>query len=341
MLTKRKQEVIHMKLIDVHSHIAPEGYLDRLARYAEGGKEPEIVRKDGMTIKLYDNGKYQLPINEKMFSAETIIAQMDKIGVQMNLISGVPDSGVLPVDHQFQASIDLNDCVAEIVKAYPGRFRGIGVLPWAHPDDAAKEAARVKKMGFVCVMLYSHSGLLLVDDKLMDPTYQVCQDLGLPLYLHPDIPLWYGFINNYNMVSNVGLVLDNSLSLLRLFKSGVLDRFPKLKLIMPHAGGVLPYLDGRLSYTPNAFRRFAPENQKVLSEYMRSENVWYDLANPSIPVLNMAREYLGTERLMFGSDYPFTDQDVLLDMLGKSHFTANELEGVFWKNAEALFGKLL
>lgn len=330
-----------MRLIDIHSHIAPKGYLENLERYAAGGQEPQIIRRDGMTVKLYDNGTYQMPMNEAMFSPETILRQMDKIGVQMNLISGAPDPGVVPADRQPEACIDLNDCVADIVRTNPGRFRGIGVLPWARPDDAAREAARVKALGFVAVMLFSHCGPLFVDDPLMEPTYQVCQDLGLPLYLHPDIPLWYNYINAYNMVSNVGLVLDNSLALLRLFKSGVFDRYPGLKLIMPHAGGVLPYLDGRLSYTPNAFRRFVPENQKVLSDYMRNENIWYDLANPSVPVIRMAREYLGTDRLMFGSDFPFTDQDVLLDMLQKCGFSDAELEGIFWKNAERLFGKLL
>ncbi|HAL74131.1 MAG TPA: hypothetical protein DCM45_03435, partial [Clostridiales bacterium] len=284
-----------MKLIDVHSHIAPPSYLENLERYAAGSQEPAIVRKNGMTIKLYDQGNYQMPMNEQLFSPETILGQMDKIGVQMNLISGVPDPGVLPAERQLEACIDLNNCVAEIVRAHTGRFRAIGVLPWACPADAAQEAARIKPLGFIGVMLYSHSGPLLVDNQLMGSTYQVCQDLGLPLYLHPDIPLWYSHINDYNIVSNVGLVIDNSLALLRLFKSGVFDRYPGLKLIMPHAGGVLPYLDGRLSYTPNAFRRFVPENQKVLSDYMRHENIWYDLSNPSVPVLKMAREYLGTE----------------------------------------------
>ena len=94
-------------------------------------------------------------------------------------------------------------------------------MPWACPDDAAKEVGRVKGLGFVAAMLYSHSGPLLVDDQ------------------------------------------------------------------------------------------------------------------------NMAREYLGADRLMFGADYPFVDQDVLLDILQKSNYSDAELDGIFWKNAERLFGPLL
>jgi len=231
--------------------------------------------------------------------------------------------------------------VAEIVRAHPGRFRGIGVLPWARPDEASKEAARIKGLGFVAVMLYSHSGPLLVDDPKMDPTYGACQELGLPLFLHPDIPLWYRAINAYNLVGTVGLVLENSLALLRVLESGTMDRFPRLQWIMPHAGGVLPYLDGRVSYIPEPFRRFAPEGRKSLSERMRNPNLWYDVSNPSVAVLRMAREYLGADRLMFGSDYPFTDQEDLSAMIRDSGFTQDELEGIYRRNAERLFGKLL
>ena len=74
---------------------------------------------------------------------------------------------------------------------------------------------------------------------------------------------------------------------------------------------------------------------------MRNENICYDLSNPSIAILKMARDYLGTDLLMFGSDYPFTDQDVLLDMIENSGFSADERDGIYWKNAEKLFGKLL
>lgn len=70
-------------------------------------------------------------------------------------------------------------------------------------------------------------------------------------------------------------------------------------------------------------------------------NIWYDLCNPSVPVLKMAREYLGTDRLMFGADYPFVDQDVLLDKLQKIGCSAAELDGIFRGNAERLFGPLL
>jgi predicted TIM-barrel fold metal-dependent hydrolase len=330
-----------MERIDIHSHIVPEGYPAVFVRYAEGCTEPAVVRENGSTVKLYDGGKFRMPMDEAMFGPEAVLAQMDRTGIRMNLISGVPDPGILPADRQPEACTDLNDRVAEIVRAHPGRVRGIGVLPWACPEEAAKEAARIKGLGFVAVMLYSHSGPLLVDDPILDPTYGACETLGLPLFLHPDIPLWYRQISAYNLVSTVGLVLENSLALLRILESGAMERFPRLQWIMPHAGGVLPSLDGRVSYTPRPFRRFVPEGRKPLSERLRNPNLWFDVSNPSVAVLKTAREYLGADRLMFGSDYPFTDQEDLMGMIQESGFTAGELEGIYWRNAERLFGKLL
>ena len=330
-----------MERIDVHSHIVPEGYPAAFVRYAEGCTEPAVVRENGTLIKLYDGGRYRMPMDEKMFGPEAVLAQMDRTGSRMNLISGAPDPGILPADRQAEACSDLNDRVAEIVRAHPGRFRGIGVLPWAKPEEAAKEAARIKGLGFVAVMLFSHSGPLLVDDPLMETTYGACEKQGLPIFLHPDIPLWYGSMNAYNLVSTVGLVLENSLALLRILESGTMERFPRLQWIMPHAGGVLPSLDGRVSYTPRPFRRFVPEGRKSLSERLHNPNLWFDVSNPSVVVLKTAREYLGADRLLFGSDYPFTDQTDLMEMIRDSGFTADELEGIEWRNAERLFGKLL
>jgi predicted TIM-barrel fold metal-dependent hydrolase len=70
-----------------------------------------------------------MPMDEAMFGPEAVLAQMDRTGIRMNLISGVPDPGILPVELQPEACTDVNDRVAEIVRAHPGRFRGIGVLP--------------------------------------------------------------------------------------------------------------------------------------------------------------------------------------------------------------------
>ena len=126
-------------------------------------------------------------------------------------------------------------------------------------------------------------------------------------------------------------VIDTSLSLLRMIYSGVFDRFPKLKLVMPHAGGILPYLDGRLSYTPPDYRRFVPQDRKRPPEYLRSDNIWYDISNPSVAVLKMIKDYAGTERLMFGSDYPSVEHQYLIDLIGQIGFSKSELENIKWK----------
>lgn len=330
-----------MTLIDIHCHTIPKGFCQYIEKFNSAGTYPAIVSKDNVTSKVFDGGKFQLTLNESIFYPEVILSRMDDARVDLALISGSPDPGFLAAEFQPEACQVLNDSVAEIISRTPDRFRGIGVLPWPCPEEAAKEAVRIKAMGFKGVMLYSHCGPLLVDDPLMDATYKVCQDLELPLSMHPDVPLWYDYVNNYGLVTNVSFVIDTSLSLLRMIYSGVFDRFPKLKLVMPHAGGILPYLDGRLSYTPPDYRRFVPQDKKRPPEYLKSNNIWYDISNPSIAVLKMIKDYAGTDRLMFGSDYPSVEHQYLLDLIGQVGFSESELENIKWRNAEKLYGPLL
>jgi aminocarboxymuconate-semialdehyde decarboxylase len=167
--------------------------------------------------------------------------------------------------------------------------------------------------------------------------YQRLAQLEMPITIHPTIPLWSNSIGAYGLVATASFVIDTGFALMRLIRSGILEKFPKLKIVMPHAGGVLPYLDGRLSYVPPGARSGPPPINKLsVPEHLKNGDIWCDLSNPSADVLSYARHYLTADKLILGSDYPFVEPDYLVDLL-TSVFPVEEHEKIFWKNANEVY----
>ncbi len=322
-------------LIDVQCHVFPRAYGDYVARCAEAFKAVRTPDR-----YLFDfSGNQFLAMPDADYDPNTVLSAMDRAGIDLSLIScNIPDPGLLPPECAEEGVRIANDEVAELVARHPGRFAGIAFLPWNVPDAARRELERVRAMGFRSVMLFSHNGGVFADDPSLEGLYARIEELELPVTIHPSIPVWSGAIGAYGLVSAAGFVIDTGFALMRLIRSGILEKFPKLKVVMPHAGGVLPYLDGRLTYVPPGVRNAAPPiNRKTVPEHLRHGNIWCDTANPSEEVLAFAKRYLTPDRLMFGSDYPFVEQDVLREM-AEAVFTPEEREAVFWKNADRVYG---
>jgi len=306
-----------------------------LIKYSKFPKAHET----GGKLFLDFNGKQTLVISDEQFSAENVIKQMDKGKIDISLIScNIPDPCMLPEEYVAEACTIINDDVAEIIEANKERFHGIAFIPWTIPDAALAEINRTKEMGYKGVMLFSHNGGKMVDDPSMEPLYARCAELGLPILIHPTIPTWYEHVGDYGMIAVMSFVVDTSFALMRLIRSGIIERYPDMKLVMPHAGGVLPYLDGRISYQPKPMRQGLPSgNSRPASEHLRKGNIWYDTANPSAEILAFFRKYTDIGKIMFGTDYPFIEQDYLVDIVNRLGFTSEELEYVYWKNANKLF----
>ncbi len=319
--------------VDVQVHVFPKAYGEFFVEHATS---PKSMRVENRFIFDFD-GYQTLVMADPVYDPKAVIAAMDKAKVDLSLITcNVPDPGMLSDEYAAAAARLANDEVAELIKSYPDRFAGIAFLPWTVPVEALQELERIYAMGFKSVMLFSHNGPMQVDDKALLPIYKKIEQLQIPITIHPSIPLWSHAMGDYGMVSAVGLPMDTSLALIRLVKSGILEQFPNMQVVMPHAGGVVPYLDGRLSYVPPMARGAMPANTKSVPEHMQKGNIYFDTSNVSPHVLNYAKSYLGTEKLMFGSDYPFVEPNVLSDLV-EQVFTKDEQETIFWKTANEIY----
>jgi aminocarboxymuconate-semialdehyde decarboxylase len=142
-----------------------------------------------------------------------------------------------------------------------------------------------------------------LDDPLFEPILSRIEALDLPVFLHPLSPVVGGKrLLPYSFPNLVGFPLDTTIAACHLIFGGVMDRHPKLQVTLPHAGGVLPALIGRLDHGWNAIPA-AKHSAQTPSAYLH--RFTYDTISHSKPMMEFIISQVGVDRVMLGSDYCF------------------------------------
>ena len=353
--------------IDCQSHVFPRAYIDVLAqnphppqialrRTAEDnsdgstgsdasiGKQrsqheiPSILgvqHGDELVITYSDVQQFRL--REELYLPKRKLEDMNRAGIDMALIStNIPGPCMLAPDLAIKGAQAINNAIAEMVQQHPDRFAGLASLPWQDVDATIDEMNRVRKLGFCGVMLYSHIGGRSVDDPTFDPIYSHAQAKEFPIVLHPTVPTWGEAIKDHSMIPMMGLQVDTSFALLRLILGGVLERYPRLKVVMPHVGGVLPYMMGRIEHQTEVMGRGREHIKHPPSAYMR--HIYLDTVSPSAQALRYAYEFSGPEHLVFGTDHPWVDPQLFVTLVEEMDIPDIEKTQIFGGNAAELFG---
>jgi predicted TIM-barrel fold metal-dependent hydrolase len=137
------------------------------------------------------------------------------------------------------------------------------------------------------------------------------------------------------MIPMVGFMIDTSFAMLQLILGGVLERHPSLKVVHPHAGGVLPYLMGRVEEQTERKRRGRDRITQPPGDYYR--NVYLDLVTPSAQALRYALEFAPSDRLLFGSDHPWVSIETFTDLLATIEISQVDRNKLYSDNARSLF----
>jgi 2,3-dihydroxybenzoate decarboxylase len=195
----------------------------------EGRKNPELAKR------LDDLGELRLK-------------EMDEAGVDYQILSlGAPATQRLPADSALQTARSVNDRLAEAVRTHPKRFGAFAALPTTTDAKlAADELERcVTKLGFVGAMIHGLSNGVFPDDKRFWPIFERAQALDVPLYFHPAMPhpaVIEAYLKDYagkhpSLVNaGRGFIIETATLGIRLILSGVLEAYPKVKVILGHLG---------------------------------------------------------------------------------------------------------
>jgi aminocarboxymuconate-semialdehyde decarboxylase len=205
------------------------------------------------------------------------------------------------------AALDIiqmeNDAIADVVRHDPAHFIGLATVPLQDPTLSIRECERIKRSGLRGIEIGSNVNGLDLDAPELWPFYEAVEGLDLAILIHGSNVAGGDRMNDFHLRNLVGFPLDTTLAAARLIFSGVLDRFPGLRICIGQAGGFLPYVAGRFdrgyAVRPEC-RRFIT---KPPSEYLR--RLFFDSITHSMPVLRLLLDTVGPERVMLGSDFPF------------------------------------
>ncbi|HVQ76753.1 MAG TPA: amidohydrolase family protein [Candidatus Binatia bacterium] len=316
--------------VDVHTHIFASSWPDFASRHG-GAAWPRLEGDPAASCKLYLGATFNRNLTPHAFDPTRRIEDMDRIGVGVQLLSPAPPTFCYwapPVAaaewHHMQ-----NDAIAEIVARHPARFLGAGALPLQAPDLAVKELARMAgDLAFPAVEIAGNVDGRDLDDAALEPVWEAAQDLGIAVFVHPQAPiLGDARFRANNLTQVAGFPLETALAMTRVVFGGVLDRWPRLRWCFAHGGGAFGYILPRLDrgwHVMDAARAAIPEPP---SRY--ASRVWIDSLTHSPRALGLALETFGRDRIVLGSDYPFTmgvdDPVAELDPLGLDADTRRRL----------------
>jgi predicted TIM-barrel fold metal-dependent hydrolase len=265
--------------IDVHAHDLPEAYRDALRR--AGHEQPD--------------GFPYIP----EWSAAEHVAVMDRLGIERSMLS-VSTPGVLGDAHLAQL---VNDAGARAVADHPDRFGLLASLPLPDVDASMNEIARCRDAdGFV---LLTNAAGTYIGDGTFTPVLDELARIGKPVLLHPTSPACWEHTSLGRPRPMLEFLFDTTRAVVDLVLSGAIARNPGLRLIVPHAGAVLPLLADRVS----AFAGLLAPDVDVLRDL---GSLHYDLAGHTMDrQLAALRTLVAPDHLHYGSDWPFTPEPVV------------------------------
>ena len=287
-----------MKLIAIEEHFLTKAVKNEWQKYSDKDDPSQKLNFGDIENRLEDIGNSRLQL-------------MDETGIDVQVLSltspGLHNLG----SESIHLAIQTNDYVAEIVKKTPDRFQGFATLPTFAPKEVAKELERsVKNLGMKGAMLCGRTREKNLDHKDYWELFECAEALGVPLFIHPQIPqkairdIYYSGFDEFTDLAfstfGLGWHYEAGIQFVRLVLAKVFDRFPNLQIILGHWGEVILFYAERLASLSRAAKL-----DKPFIDYIR-QNLYVTASGMfSHSYLQRSVEIIGIDRILFSADYPY------------------------------------
>jgi aminocarboxymuconate-semialdehyde decarboxylase len=299
-------------MIDAYAHIVPPRYLARLERHLESWQPSERV-------KLYRSWLREDVVLGDLDARWRLLERFE--GYRQVLVVGVFPTEELKDPYDIARAV--NDELAELVRDRPDRLAGFAAeLPCNDVDASLTELRRaVEELGAVGFQLHTHVQGKPLDDPSFEPLFALAEELDVAIWLHPArSSIWPDYLtepeSKYGIWWSLGWPYETAAAMARLVFAGHMERFPRLKILTHHGGGMIPHFSGRLDavQTDDQQEAFDTVFKRPPLDYFRM--FYADTAFFGAPhALRSSVEFFGADHVLFGSDMPLGGPDVVPDTL--------------------------
>jgi len=302
-----------MKIIDAHSHYMP----------------PEVAAHTAFFKVNWSDMDRQLGV-------------MDKLGIEKAFLFYPTSDAHLNMGGWKNVCRVYNDAIAAVVRKHSSRFVGAGILPVDDAAGIAAELMRVHDLGLPLISLASSYNAKYLDDEMFVPVFEFAQKNKMVIHVHPQIlsPIGEERVRDPLLSPVLEYVFDVSMCVGKLMMSGMLLKYPDVKFIFAHYGGVLPFVKERFdnTYIMLRGRNFVKDLTKLPSEFFK--NLYFDVSGSrSLASLLCALEMTDAQHILFGTDYP-ANQNISdsLNTIMAAPLSEKEKSAILGGNAARILG---
>jgi aminocarboxymuconate-semialdehyde decarboxylase len=317
--------------VDVHHHAIPETLLQLYAKEPDFGVKVEHGRWRGESHVDFDLGP-------EFYDPGAKLSQLERLGLEGAVLS------VSPTDFHYDVETEMataaakatNVGLAEMAAGSPDRLSWMASVPLQDGSAAAATLEEAVGEGACGVEIGTSLPDLRLDQAELDPFWAAAERSASPIMLHPAYNYPNPALAAYYLANAIGNLLETTVAIERLICAGILDRFPRIRFLLVHAGGYFPWQAGRLRHAAKVRPELAESPSDPLS-YL--DRIWFDSITHDVTTLRLLVERVGAERVVIGTDLPFDmAPPAPLDEIEAGITAPDAREQITATNAAALFG---
>jgi aminocarboxymuconate-semialdehyde decarboxylase len=321
--------------VDIHAHVVPPALLADLAAGRLRFPHVELRQAEGGQVMAFNGGPPTRPIAAGLTDPGPRTAWLAEHGIARQVLSGWLDifGYELPAAEGADWAVALTSAITELAVA-DARLVPLGTVPLQDPGRSATALQEESITHLPGVMISTRPADRELDDPALIPFWEAANAAGAIVYLHPGSSGATARYSDFGLVNGLARLEDSTVTLARLLYAGVPARYPRMKLVVAHGGGALPYVLGRL------IRNHLINPRSTADPVESFACLYFDSVVFDPGTLEFLVAKAGPDRVLLGSDYPFPIGDPApRTVIERATLPDSDREQVLRGNAARLFGR--